>query len=334
MAGPGGTEDVPSVYPRPRALMTSSSRGRDRLHVRRRIAPRFASRLRQRAVSGRPQHRLRQRRQQIGPLTLDAMPVLRDEARKERGEAREPRRRVASGGERHPEEHIRVLLRDARVAPLGLAGAAADAPRDAGRRARRTSHPASVDGAGERQAGRRERARASRSAARTPAHRSWRPRARPGRRSSHRRSARTPRRVRRAARPAGGIRRTRRRQPRPAAGARRAPFSRRALLQRGSRIDRMLMQPPDPAARPTRASNARTRGCARSPTTTRRSPTARSSSACSARRRGRRSSRCAPSAAPAARRGCSTRCSATSGSSRATPISRTTCSRTRSGAPR
>ena len=72
--------------------------------------------------------------------------------------------------------------------------------------------------------------------------------------------------------------------------------------------------------------------CGRSPTTTRRSRIAKSSSGCWATPRGTCSTNCAPSGAPAGRRACSTRCSATSGSSSAIPTCRTTSSTTRSAA--
>jgi hypothetical protein len=71
---------------------------------------------------------LRQRCEQRAPLPLDAVPVLRDQAREERREAGEPGRRVADDGERDPEKDVRILLRDARIASLGLGGAARREP--------------------------------------------------------------------------------------------------------------------------------------------------------------------------------------------------------------
>ena len=69
-------------------------------------------------------------------------------------------------------------------------------------------------------------------------------------------------------------------------------------------------------------------GCAKSPTTTRRSQTVRLSCACWATKPGIGLSACAKSAAPAAQRACSTRCWATFGWCSATPICKTTCSTT------
>ena len=66
-------------------------------------------------------------------------------------------------------------------------------------------------------------------------------------------------------------------------------------------------------------------------TTTRRSPIARSSSACSGRRCGRSWQSFAASGAPGAPRGCCSKCWATSGSSSAIRICRTTSSTTRRG---
>ena len=113
--------------PRRAALMTASSWGRDGLHVPGRIVrprtrvPVEAPTARAAGVpkaSGRRRNRLRQRCEQIAPLALDAVPVLRDEAREEGGEAAKAGRGVAGGGERNPEEDVRILLCDARVAAL------------------------------------------------------------------------------------------------------------------------------------------------------------------------------------------------------------------------
>ena len=90
-----------------------------------------------RKSSGRLELRSRQRREEIAPLALDAVPVLRDEARAERRETGEPSRRVAGSGERDPDKHVRILLRDARVAPFGVRGATG---REPARGAERNAH--------------------------------------------------------------------------------------------------------------------------------------------------------------------------------------------------
>ena len=95
--------------------------------------------------------------------------------------------------------------------------------------------------------------------------------------------------------------------------------------------DAFVEMRPEGASGPLAAAAATRRVCARSRTTTRRSPIARSSSACSGRTCGNCWTNCAASGAPAARRGCCSKCWATSGSSSAIRICRTTCSTIRSG---
>ena len=161
-------------------------------------------------ASGRLQRRLRQRRERLAPLALDPVPVLRDEAR--RKAARPAKPAAARRWPRaRPRGRRRILLRDARVAALGRAGAAG---REPARHAERRSH---ADKGQERpDAALRSRSRypaapadrhrgpitaaragrAGRSGARTRARASSRSRGRPSRRWSRRRSVRTRRRAR------------------------------------------------------------------------------------------------------------------------------------------